>query len=204
MTPDWDQHYQNGHTPWEKGAPAPPLLEWLEANPDTISGTLLVPGCGLGHDSRALARRTAAESIVGIDISQTAVEKAHSFEKIGPETYLVADLFNLPDEYNSAYDWVWEHTCFCAIDPELRGSYVDAVWNCLKPGGTLLAVFYLDPYDEDHGPGQGPPHGSTVYEIKSRFAHSGKFRIDDLYVPKRSYAGREGRETVARMTRLEA
>jgi len=92
----------------------------------------------------------------------------------GCKSYLLADLFDLPDDCNASYDWIWEHTCFCAIDPGLRSEYVDAVWNCLKPGGTLLAVFYLDPYDEDHGPGQGPPHGSTVYELKTRFAHSGK------------------------------
>jgi hypothetical protein len=24
----WDELYQSGDTPWEKGAPAPPLLEW--------------------------------------------------------------------------------------------------------------------------------------------------------------------------------
>lgn len=203
MTPDWDEQYRKEETPWEKGAPSPPLKDWIEKNPGSIQGSVLVPGCGLGHDVRTLARRTAADPVVGIDISITAVEKAKTFETAGNETYRVADLFNLGPEFTSAYDWVWEHTCFCAIDPERREDYVDAVWNCLKPGGTLLAVFFLDPYDEDHGPGQGPPHGTTIYELKTRFAHSGKFRIDDLYVPHRTYEGREGRETVMRMTRLD-
>lgn len=202
MTPDWEQHYREEHTPWEKGAPAPPLLEWLEIKSGQIGGSVLVPGCGLGHDVRALATRTNADRILGIDVSPTAVEKAKAFEKQGCEEYAVADLFDLGGAYQSAFEWVWEHTCFCAIDPEMRTDYVEAVWKSLKPNGTLLAVFYLDPYDEEHGPGQGPPHGTTVYELKARFANSGKFRIEDLYVPRRSYSGREGRETVMQMTKI--
>ncbi len=204
MTPDWEQLYIENQTPWEKGAPAPPLLEWLDNHPGKITGAVLVPGCGLGHDVRALAKHTDAEKIVGIDLSVTALEKAEEFDKRGAEEYHLADLFDLTPEHQSAYDWIWEHTCFCAIDPERRGDYVEAVWHALKPGGTFLAVFFLDPYDEEHGPGQGPPHGTTIYELKARFANTGRFRIEDLYVPKCTYQGRENRETVMRMTRLDA
>jgi hypothetical protein len=51
---DWEQRYETGDTPWEKGAPAPPLLEWLESR-GSIRGDILVPGCGSGHDVRAIA-----------------------------------------------------------------------------------------------------------------------------------------------------
>ncbi|MEX2580554.1 MAG: methyltransferase domain-containing protein [Verrucomicrobiales bacterium] len=202
MTPDWEQHYLDHRIPWEKGAPAPPLLEWLEANPDTVSGSVLVPGCGFGHDVRALARETDADFVVGLDVAETAIARCREFDTVGAERYVVGDLFDLGPEHREAYDWVWEHTCFCAVDPERRRDYVEAVRRALKPGGCLLGVFFLDPYDDEHRPGQGPPHGTSVYELKARFAHSGKFRIEDLYVPRRSYPGREEKECVLRMTKL--
>ena len=66
----------------------------------------------------------------------------------------------------------------------------------------MLAVFYLNPYDNEHPRGGGPPHGTSVEELRERFAGSGKFRIDESYVPGQAYGGREGLEQVIRMTRL--
>ena len=51
---DWEERYESGDTPWEKGAPAPPLLEWLDSR-GSIRGDVLVPGCGSGYDVRAIA-----------------------------------------------------------------------------------------------------------------------------------------------------
>ena len=79
---DWDQHYQDKHTPWDKGAPAPPLLEWIAANPDALNGRILVPGCGGGHDVRALAA-TGIEDVLGFDISPAAIAEAKSHSGSG-------------------------------------------------------------------------------------------------------------------------
>ncbi len=62
---DWESHYQTGDMPWEKGAPAPPLSEWLSKN--KIHGRVLVPGCGSGHDVRELAR--AGAEPIGLDLA---------------------------------------------------------------------------------------------------------------------------------------
>ena len=56
------------------------------------------------------------------------------------------------------FDWVFEHTLFCAIDPAERDEYVRAVLRWLKPNGQYLAVNYLIP-DE-----AGPPFGTTREE----------------------------------------
>jgi SAM-dependent methyltransferase len=199
---DWEQHYLDEHTPWDKGAAAPPLLEWIEVNPDAISGRVLVPGCGLGHDCRALASETGAENVIGIDISPEAVKRAEQEEKTGTERYEVADLFDLEREHRESNDWIWEHTCFCAIEPELRDAYVEAVHGALKPGGNLLAVFYLDPYDEEHPRGGGPPHGCSLEELEQRFVKSGRFEELESYVPEKAYVGREGLERVIRYRRI--
>jgi methyl halide transferase len=201
MSVNWDQQYREAQTPWDKGAPSPPLLEWLEANPHKIHGRVFVPGCGLGHDVRAIAACSAVTAVIGCDISPKAVELASSLPRAGVESYETGDLFALNEHHLAAYDWAWEHTCFCAIPIELRDAYVDAMHSALKPGGSLLGVFYLNPYDDEHEPGSGPPHGSTLEELFERFTESGKFSLSESYIPTRSYPGREGLEQVLRFVR---
>lgn len=201
-SPDWDGLYREQTTPWDKGAPAPPLLEWIDSHPGECAGRILVPGCGLGHDVRALASLESVSDVVGLDLSQTAVDQADSFPKVGGERFIAGDLFALDPDQVGTYDWVWEHTCFCAIDPSMREDYVRAVHGALKPGGHLLGVFYLDPYDDEHQPGGGPPHGCSLEELSERFEQSGRFLIEESFVPTRSYPGREGLERLVKMRRI--
>ena len=201
-SPDWDQLYTEGHTPWDKGHPAPPLLEWIESHPGLLRGRILVPGSGKGHDVRALAALPGVSGVTGLDVSPSAVAMANDFPRAGAEEHRVGDLFNLAEEDRGAYDWVWEHTCFCAIDPARRDDYVRAVHGALKPGGQLLAVFYLDPYDDEHQAGGGPPHGSSLEELENRFVASGCFTIEESDVPSRAYPGREGLERLVRLRRV--
>lgn len=199
---DWDQHYQDGVTPWNKGGPAPPLQEWIENNPEELQGRILVPGCGHGHDVRELARTTKAELVLGADISDTALDLARAEGTSDIIQYENLDLFDLPYSHRGTFDWVWEHTCFCAIDPEMRDEYVTAVYDALTTGGKLLAVFYLDPYDEEHKRGEGPPHGTDIMEIIDRFVGSVRFEMTECYDPGRSYPGREGLEKMIQFTKV--
>jgi len=188
---DWEARYQTDDTPWEKGAPAPPLLEWLARH--ELRGRVLVPGCGSGHDVRELAR--AGADPVGIDIAPSAIQRADTHPRVGEERYEVADLFALPGHLIGAFDWVFEHTCFCAIDPVRRSDYVAGVVAALKSHGRLLAVFYIDPgHDED-----GPPFRVTREEIERHF--DGHFEMITAYVPGIAYPGREGRELVCVLRR---
>ena len=138
---DWDRRYQIGDIPWEKGAPAPPLLEWLQAC-GPLHGNILVPGCGYGHDVRAIAAAAPDAKVIGLDISQLAIERARQFPVAGQEAYELGDLFNLPERFSGAFQWVFEHTCFCVIDPERRFDYVRAIAGALRSGGFLLAIFF--------------------------------------------------------------
>jgi cyclopropane fatty-acyl-phospholipid synthase-like methyltransferase len=91
----------------------------------------------------------------------------------------------LREEPPFPFDWVFEHTLFCAIQPDERELYVRAVRRWLNPGGHYLAVNYLIS-DTD-----GPPFGTTVDEIRQRF--SPHFVLKSDWVP-RSYPNRTGLE----------
>ena len=196
MPTDWNHGYRAGETPWDKGAPAPPLLEWLDAPGHRFDGEVLVPGCGYGHDVRAIAVTGQAERVVGLDIAPAALAATRRRPRAGNETYVEADLFDLPPEWCARFDWVFEHTCFCAIDPVRRPDYVRAVAGALRPGGRLLAIFYLNPWKEGEPtpPGGGPPFPVSTGELDTLFA--GHFALLEEAVPTRAYPGREGREVV--------
>src|SRR6201996_6760918 len=101
MSTDWESHYRQGDTPWEKGAPSPGLVDFLTEEP--VRGRVLVPGCGFGHDVRALA--ATAEEVVGLDIAASAVEGARKIPAGGVEKYVLGNLFDLPAEFRGAFDW---------------------------------------------------------------------------------------------------
>jgi hypothetical protein len=91
----------------------------------------------------------------------------------------------LRDDPPILFDWVFEHTLFCAIQPEERDEYVRAVLRWLKPEGQYLAVNYVIP-DTD-----GPPFGTNREEVWKRF--SPHFELLQEWVP-RSYPNRIGLE----------
>ncbi len=186
MPTDWEDQYRCGETPWEKGAPSPGLAEFLKERP--IQGSVLVPGCGFGNDVRAIA--AGAAEVVGVDIAQGAIAAASCIPAVGRERYEQADLFALPEHLRGAFDWVWEHTCFCAIEPARRPDYVAGVAAALRPGGHLLGIFYLDPGQDRRD--CGPPFETSLMELDRLFLS--RFDLVEEWSPRSSYPGREGRE----------
>ncbi len=193
---DWENAYQQKNTPWDKGAAAPPLEEWLQkAAPlpvELASGHWLSPGCGLGHDVRLLAEHLPDANFVGADISPTALSAAQRFDNPRSVQFRDLDIFALPASEKGNYDAVWEHTCFCAINPSQRDHYVAAMAEALKPGGLLIGVFFIDPYDEDHPIGSGPPFGVEIETLREHFRSH--FTEVESFVPQTAYPGREGCE----------
>src|ERR1043165_8094687 len=75
----WEERYQSGDMPWEKGEPSPGLVDFLAANPQLSKGTVCVPGCGTGHDVRAWA--TAGFKAYGFELAPSAIRL--SIERTG-------------------------------------------------------------------------------------------------------------------------
>ena len=179
----WEQRYQAGDMTWDKGAPSPGLVDFLAAHPDLARGSVAVPGCGTGHDVREFARSGFAA--FGFDLAPSAIALA---EKRTAEAGLRASfqLGNfLRDEPPRKFDWLFEHTLFCAIQPSDRDEYVRAALRWLKPGGQYLAVNYLD-----CGP-DGPPWPTSRAEQWDRFAPH--FELREEWIPH-SYPNRQGKE----------
>jgi len=179
----WENRYETKDMPWEKGEPSPGLVDFLAANPNLKRGTVCVPGCGTGHDAREFAR--AGFEVSGFDLAPSAI-------CIATEKTAAAGLkasFQLVDFLRDAppqkFDWIVEHTLFCAIQPNERDDYVRAVLRWLKPGGNYLAVNYID-----CGP-DGPPFPTTRAEQLARFSPDFDLKAD--WVP-RSYPNRENKE----------
>ncbi|MEO7098989.1 MAG: methyltransferase domain-containing protein [Luteolibacter sp.] len=196
---DWDERYRVGDTPWEKGEAAPPLLELLErmSLDEWGGGPVLVPGCGSGHDVRALAEKGL--EAVGVDLAEIAVERARAFPTVGSESYERGDFLDPAWREGRKFSAIWEHTCFCAIDPDQRPRYAEAAAGLLDAGGLLAGVFFLTPYD----PGEesaGPPFGTSIEELEKWF--SPWFERIDGWVPQRVFPGREGREWIGLFRKL--
>ena len=181
---DWEALYQANDTFWDHGEASPGLVDYLAANPSLPPGQALVPGCGRGHDARALAK--AGWSVTGLDIAPSSVPLAKRLADEGglPVDYRVGDF--LSDELHQPFDLVFEHTLFCAILPARRDDYVQALRRWLKPGALYLAVNYM--ITDDNGE---PPFSTTTTELDERFGEP--FELLRRWTP-RSYESREGKE----------
>lgn len=180
---DWEAKYQANDAYWDHGMAAPGLVDFLASHSELVKGTVLVPGCGTGHDVRAWAK--AGWHAVGLDIAPTAIELARErTAQAGLAAQFQLGDF-LHDEPREIFDWVFEHTFFCAIDPNQRDTYQQALRRWLAPGGYYLAVNYMI---TDEG---GPPFRVTRPELWERF--SLEFELLQEWEP-RSFPHRTGRE----------
>ena len=179
----WETRYRTKDMPWEKGAPSPGLVDFLAAHPKLPRKTVCIPGCGTGHDVLSWAQ--AGFQAFGFDIAPSAVQlsRKRAQEARVKATFRRVDFLNSKPTFQ--FDWIFEHTLFCAIQPAERDEYVQAVLRWLKPKGRYLAVNYLIP-DTD-----GPPFGTTRDELLQRF--SPHFELREEWVP-RSYPNRTGLE----------
>lgn len=184
----WEQHYQEGRARWNLGQPAPPFVSWLKAANAPPPGKTIVLGSGPGYEAMLFAER--GFEVTAVDFAPSAIAEASqaAAQQDLPIQFLQRDIFDLVPEFAGQFDYVVEHTCFCAIEPSLRTAYVDLVASLLKPGGELLALFFT------HDRLGGPPFGSTPEQIRQLFEP--KFTVLSLRPETHSIEARQGEEHV--------
>ena len=145
---DWEKRYIEKDTPWDKGEPAPGLVDWLKNQNLDPDARILVPGCGCGHDARAWAE--AGFETTGIDLSELALTQARQKYQSIPGLAFFREF--LEDEPQEPYDLIFEHTLYCAIDPARRDEYVLR----LTVGSSQAGISLLSTLLFTHG------RGSTI------------------------------------------
>jgi len=189
----WEERYRTGQTGWDRGRAASAFEALLGGPTAPAPGRLAVIGCGRGHDARLFARH--GFQVTGFDFASSAIDAAR--DAAGREgvrvEFVQADLFALPEQYHGAFDYVVEHTCFCAIDPARYAEYVSSVARMLRPTGELIGLFVV------HGRSGGPPFSTSEAEVRDLF--DGPFALDHLEPLPVSGDLRRGPELFARFTR---
>ncbi len=182
----WEQRYQEGTTRWDLGRASPALQDWLLTHGDLPRGQTIVLGAGRGYDAILFAQYGFA--VTAVDFAPSAIAATRNLAAACNVNIhlLQRDIFDLVPEFTSQFDYVVEHTCFCAIDPGLRRQYVDLVRSLLRPGGSLVGVFFT------HDRPGGPPFGSTPEELRQYFAPA--MQILSLDPVQNSVPSRRGEE----------
>ena len=182
----WENRYQEGTTRWDLGQAAPPLQSLLNSPQAPRPGKIAVLGCGRGYDAILFAQH--GFEAIGFDFASSAIADATALAQASGSSakFMQRDIFELPAEFPHEFDYVLEHTCFCAIDPSLRSAYVKLARNILRSQGELIGLFWA------HTRPGGPPFGATTEEIQQLFAPD--FNILSLELVTNSIPERQGDE----------
>jgi len=150
---------------WDMGSPSPALQKAIDSNtiPD---GRALVPGCGRGYDIKALA--TSRRYVLGADIVPKAVDEANVYLKennVSPQQgeVKVLDFFQLSTEPKDKFDFIYDYTFLCALDPSIRDDWAKQMGNLVKPGGELFCLIF--PINTELK--TGPPFAVSLEEVKN-------------------------------------
>lgn len=185
----WEGRYKEGTTGWDMGGYTPVLDEVLGMLGDISDKTIAVIGCGNGHDAIHLA--TKAKRVVGFDFAHSAIENSRK-NAIGLKNieFTQADLFDLPNriEFSGYFDIVFEHTCFCAIDPGRYDEYAEVVHRLLQSNGVLAGIFYA------HGREGGPPYTTSEAQVRDIFSES--FNVEYIAKALKSIESRKEQELI--------
>ena len=187
----WNEIYLEGDAGWDIGRPSPPFEALLKRGAEWLkTGSLINFGAGAGHDAKLFA--DAGFDVTAIDFAEEAIKLCNA-KGLKAEA---ADLFEL-DAFANSFDYVLEHTCYCAIDRSRLAEYRDSAHKVLKSGGVLFGLFYRF---DDENDAKGPPFWTSEDDIRKVFAE--KFEILEMTVPEESLKKRKGRERLIAMRAL--
>ncbi len=153
--------------PWADLEPNRYLKEWAEANNLAGNGRkALVVGCGIGDDARYLY--DLGFKVTGFDISPTAIEWAKRVHSETDIVFEVADLFQPPSGWLSAFDFVLEVYTIQPLPIEMRSQVIDAIAGFVAPGGELVVVTHGREDDEEPDVVPWPVSRRDLSQFESR------------------------------------
>ncbi|MES2296225.1 MAG: methyltransferase domain-containing protein [Pseudomonadota bacterium] len=154
----WDERFERGFTPWDRGAAPQALQDFVQASGRTLS--TLIPGCGAAYELALL--REHGWDATAIDFSAAAVLRARAVAGPHAARIVQADFFSYAPA--APLDLIYERAFLCAL-PRAMWPQVAARWAALLPAGALLAGFFFF----DSAP-KGPPFGIAAAELEGLLA----------------------------------
>jgi SAM-dependent methyltransferase len=165
--------------PWDRPAANPLLAAALsKVRADGRRG--MVVGCGLGQDAEDVARRGFCTT--AFDVSPSAVAIARERYPASSVDYRVADLFDLPAEWERAFTLVVEIITVQALPPSRHREAAGAVASLLAPGGDLLVIASARAGSGEIALSDGPPWPLSRDELQA-FAVGGVNTTQVDHVP---------------------
>ena len=160
---DFDAIYESENPPaWDIGRPQPAFDRLAKAG--GLVGKVLDAGCGTGE--HALLAGSLGHEVVGVDLSERAIELAVSkaTERDVKARFLVADALHLID-LGERFDTVLDCGLFHVLNDDERARYVDSLAAVVPPGGRHHMLCF-----SDGQPGDWGPRRVTQDEIRAAFA----------------------------------
>jgi hypothetical protein len=157
----WDERFQQGFTPWNRGAVPQALQDFVKQSEVSQHGVhrCLIPGCGHAHELGFFSE--AGWQVTAIDFSSAAVATAKLQVGKWAERVQLADFFKFSAD--APLTLIYERAFFCALPPAMRKDVV-ARWAALLPsGGQLIGFFLLD--DTEGASKKGPPFRTHPQEF---------------------------------------
>jgi methyl halide transferase len=177
----WSNRYTIGTASWDLKAVSPPLKAYFDQLTNKNS-SILIAGCGQAHEAAYLLS-LGFKNITLVDVSEVLVSQLQqTFKNTNVKIYH-KNIF----EFTGQFDFIFEQTLFCAIEPKLRATYVNTMYNLLKPTGKLVGVLFGVHFEK-----AGPPFGGTLPDYQQIF--SPKFNFKTFAPCYNSITPRQGTE----------
>jgi SAM-dependent methyltransferase len=177
---DWDGAYRqatdrfDGPPPWNIGEPQPELARLIEQG--KVRSDVLDAGCGYAELSLALAAQ--GYTVVGVDITPTAIAaatRAAAERGLANASFIQADITTFHG-YDGRFMTVIDSTLFHSLPVAGREPYLQAVSAAAAPG----ASYYVLVFARGAFPAELQQKPNEVDENELRAAVSRYWEIDDV------------------------
>ena len=176
---DWDSAYRgegeySGPPPWNIGEPQPELAAVIRAG--KVRSDVLDAGCG--HAELSLALAADGHTVVGIDLTPTAVAAARKAaqERDLPSATFVQDDITTFTGFDGRFNTIIDSTLFHSLPIEGRDGYQQSVVRAAAPG----AAYYILVFAKGAFPADIEAKPNEVDEAELRAAVGKYWEIDDV------------------------
>lgn len=178
----WESKYEKNKTGWDIGEISKPLKTYIDQL-DNKSLKFLIPGGGNCYEAEYLHEQ-GFKNVHVIDIAnQPLLNLKNRFPDFPEQNLINDDFFN----QEGLYDLIIEQTFFCALNPTLRKSYVNKMYDLINTKGKIVGLLF-----DFELTTEGPPFGGSIIEYIELFYE--KFEIKVLERCYNSIKPRDGRE----------